>query len=181
MGKRISEVFPELYRRIEEDRRVALEGELRSREVPFGGQWFLCQYGPIQGDEGTVVAGASSVQRLTEVIKTREYLLFTQKMVDEAQRAGRIGTWSFDCREGVLDCSLTCIELYGFNAEDPPRHLQALFPIGVAAKTEEVDARLAEARTRNSFEIVHTGPSRVFRVQARIRRGEDGRPTRWRG
>jgi PAS domain S-box-containing protein len=154
-GSRMPDVFPpETAADLEPLFRAAVEaGTTDSVETEYGGRSWRVWAAPLRDAEGTVFAGLSFAQDITEQ-KEREAALRRQRnLLSQAQRLA--GAWEADLRAGALSWSETVCDIH----EVPPGTDIALedgfdfYPPEARARVRSAFERCAEEGTPYDLEV----------------------------
>lgn len=131
-GRSIAEAFPpEVFEIIAPLYRAALRGEESAIDVPYEGHIYLQRLGPLHDDDGTILAGMGFTQDITAMRQAQQALETAQvhlreehRRLEEAQSIGRVGSWEWDLRTGVLTWSSAMLRLYGLGVGGVRRRLR---------------------------------------------------------
>jgi PAS domain S-box-containing protein len=191
-GRTIHEVFPAgIVALLEPAYRQALAGETAMLQITVGDRVFIHRIAPLEGPDGSVVAGIGFAFDVTEARRTERALhaserelLEERRRLRDAEVVGHSGSWEWDMATGEITWSEGLFALHGL---DPTRfeggYAQAASNVH-ADDRAAVDAAMEACRTteetvRFRYRVARAGDGvlRWFDSSARGVR-EDGRLVR---
>jgi PAS domain S-box-containing protein len=122
---RFRDVFhPEDSERLRDERDAAIsrgvpfEYERRMRRRDGQYRWFLAQYKPLLDDRGKMIQWYATGTDIDDRKRAEEKLRRSERNLLDAQRLGKIGSWSLDVASGTVTATPEMIRLVGFNPGD---------------------------------------------------------------
>lgn len=125
-GRTAQEVFPEVFDQIAEPYRCALAGKVTQTDVRYRDEWYATSNGPIRDAEGRVVGGMTVTSRITEARNAEMALRESQRLLEESQAVGGVGSWSVQLDTGQLRWTRAGAQVHGFETGQAPETLDAL-------------------------------------------------------
>ena len=189
-GERVQDVYSgDVLEVIEPNYRAALEGERNSFDLDVQGRTFEFRSLPLTTDDGTVYAGMSMSQDVTERKERERQLRDAKLQLEAAAEAGAVGTWEWRVPEDRMVTGPTFARLFGI-APDAAREGVSLdqFISAIHGDDRERVERAVEEAVANRGEYeeeyrVRDADDELRWVLARghVRTDDDGEPTTFPG
>lgn len=143
--------------------------------------WGAAMFSPLRDAEGEVVAVLAVVNDRTFETSTAHAIAHGEMQLVEAQRLGRVGSWTWECERGVVDVSPELCRILGIAPDQVSRpasiervvHEQDRVSV-LAHVARQVAERAAFATCEFRIASDHTGARWVI-VRAEMRYAHDGR------
>jgi PAS domain S-box-containing protein len=101
-------------------RGVPFEYERRVRRKDGQYRWFLAQYKPLLDDRGNVIRWYTTGTDIDDRKRAEEKLRRSERNLLEAQRLGKMGSWSLDVASGTVTATPEMIRLVGIKPGEGP-------------------------------------------------------------
>jgi two-component system, cell cycle sensor histidine kinase and response regulator CckA len=175
-GKAVRDVLPpEVAQALEPLYRGALAGRRAAAEVAYQDRWLLVRAGPVRDDAGTIVAGMSLSQDISDA---KQALRGSRDLLQEIIESSSDAIVAKDLEGRYVLINSSGARLLGRPAgEIVGRDDAALFPADQAARSREADARVrsrGESETAEEHVVVE-GRRRTLLLTRSPLRDHDGR------
>ena len=132
-GSIVSDVFPpETTLLVESLYRRALAGFAATGDVPYKGRVYQQRVAPIRDAAGTIIAGISFSEDVTDARRTEAELIEERRRLHDAQAIGRTGSWELDVSTNATSWSDNLFDLWGVDQAtfggDFDAVLQSIYP-----------------------------------------------------
>ncbi|WP_306052404.1 PAS domain S-box protein [Natronococcus wangiae] len=176
-GDDIADTFEPAYR-------TALEGEERAVEVEYAGREWLVRVVPITDDDGSISAGMTMVQDVTERKERERYLEDAKAQLEAATEAGAVGTWEWHVPEDRFVAGAAFAETFGV---DPDAAREGVSLEQFVSSIHEADRERVEREIEDALESCgeyeeeyrvwnHDGELRWVVARGHVECDEEGNP-----
>lgn len=179
-GNRLQDVFPPANVEVLEPHyRRAFEGQASSVEVTLEDHVFRIHVVPVCDDDGTVFAGMTTSQDITDQKELERDLRERELRLKQAQDIADVGSWDLDVTNDDLRWSDNCYRIFGIQPGEPvtyERFLDRVHPGDRAAVDEAWNAALSGEPYDIEHRIQVDGETRWVREKAELEFDDDGAP-----
>jgi two-component system cell cycle sensor histidine kinase/response regulator CckA len=179
VGRTVREVFPEIADVVESHMARAFTGEAATYEVQYRGRWYTNQAVPVARNGGDIDQVIVVAQDITESKQAEAALRAQQKMLADAERLARVGSWVWHVKEDRWEFSESWLAIHG--CDSAPEGIDEVLPLAYPDDLDAIKAAMETAVSGHApYEVEHriirrdTGEVRVVRAYGEPTKHADG-------